>query len=171
MQIGKGDDLTTLQTPTEALADLDRSIVSAIEELAKLGIRMLSPETDQSGIALQLRNASQTAQLGSLNAKISVIMTQIIAMMLNWRYGTDYDAEDIDFSLSDDFSQTPMGEGWVRLATEWYEASLIPRTLWLMILKQNDIVPPEYDDIEGQAEIAVADEFASYSDTVEEPPV
>jgi hypothetical protein len=170
LQIGKEDELDVLKTPTEALADLDRSIAASIEEIARLGVRMLTPEVEQSGVALQLRNASQNAQLGTLNSRISSVMQQVIALMLNWRYGTEYDAKDIVFQLSDDFDQTPLGEGWVRLATEWYEAGKIPRTLWLTICKRNDIVPPDYDDEAGRKEIdkEKADfeesELSSYSD-------
>ena len=171
VKIGKDDELTTLETPTEALSDLETAIANGIEEIAKLGIRMLTPETDQSGVALHLRNAAQTAQLGTLNAKISVIMKQVICMMLNWRYGTEYTANEIVFELSDDFSQTPLGADWVRLATEWYENGYIPRSVWLIVLRQNDMLPPDYDDVEGQKEIdeerKTRDEFQTYSDTLE----
>jgi hypothetical protein len=56
--------------------------------------------------------------------------------------------------LSPDFDPLPLGEGWLRLATEWYENTLIPRSVWLQMLKHNDIIPPDYDDEVGRAEIA-----------------
>ena len=61
---------------------------------------------------------------------------------------------DIEFSLSADFNPTPLGADWLRLATEWYQQGLIPRSIWLQILKQNDIVPPDYNDEDGKEEIS-----------------
>jgi hypothetical protein len=55
--------------------------------------------------------------------------------------------------MSADFNPAPLGDMWLRLITEWYQSGLIPRSIWLQILKSNDIVPPEYDDEEGQTEI------------------
>lgn len=153
LKLRQGDSIGVLETPTAALADMDRAITSAIEEMAKLGIRMLSPEVDQSGVALELRNAAQTAQLGSLNNRVSHTMRQVIAFMINWRYGSQLRAADVDFSLSADFNPTPLGEGWLRLATEWYQQGLIPRSIWLLLLRHNDMLPPDYDDDEGRAEI------------------
>jgi hypothetical protein len=132
---------------------MDRAIAASVEEMAKLGIRMLSPEAAQSGVALEIRNAAQTAQLGTLNSKISNVMSQIIVFMINWRYDLELKVSDIDFSLSADFNPTPLGADWLRLATEWYQAGLIPRTVWLQVLKQNDIIPPDYDDETGKKEI------------------
>jgi len=153
IKIQQGDTADVLKTPTEALQDMEKSIAATIEEMARIGIRILSPETDQSGIALEIRNAAQTAQLGTLNAKISNQMSCIIAFMLNWRYGTQYKAEDIKFSMSADFNPTPLGSDWLRLVTEWYQQRLIPRSVWLQIAKANDMIPSEYDDVKGQEEI------------------
>jgi hypothetical protein len=153
VHIGEMDKIGVLETPTAALADMDRAITATIEEMAKMGIRMLTPEIEQSGVALEIRNAAQTAQLGTLNTKVSNQMSAIIAFMLNWRYGKDYKPCDVKFKLSDDFNPAPLGADWLRLITEWYQSGLIPRTIWLAIMKQNDIVPPEYDDVEGQKEI------------------
>lgn len=147
---GKAD---VLKTPTEALTDMDRSISSGFEEIARLGVRMLSPETAQSGVALELRNAAQTAQLGSLNIKVSNILRQIIAFMVSWQLDTEIAAGDVEFSLSEDFNPLPIGVDWLRLATEWYQNGLIPRKDWLNLLKQNDMLPPDYDDERGQQEI------------------
>lgn len=157
IRLRQGDDAKVLETPTAALQDMDRAIAASIEEMAKLGIRMLTPETAQSGVALEIRNAAQTAQLGTLNNKVSATMSQIIAFMLNWRYNTDLKPSDIHFSLSQDFNPTPLGADWLRLATEWYKEGLIPRSVWIMMLKLNDMVPPDYDDEEGKQEIT-ADE-------------
>jgi hypothetical protein len=153
IKLPSGDTADVLKTPTEALTDMDRAIASSIEEMAKLGIRMLTPETNQSGVALDIRNASQTAQLGTLNTKVSETMRQVITFMVNWRYNLELKPSDIEFSMSSDFSPTPVGDGWLRLATEWYQGGLIPRTVWIQLLKANDMLPPEYDDEEGQEEI------------------
>lgn len=142
-----------LDTPTAALADMDRAIAATVEDMAKMGIRMLSPEAMQSGVALEIRNAAQTARLGTLNMKVSNTLQAIIAFMLYWRYGFECAASDINFTLSSDFNPAPLGDAWLRLVTEWYENGLMPRSVWLQILKQNDIVPPEYDDEEGKKEI------------------
>ena len=153
LHLRQGDTAGVLETPTGALADMERAIASNIEELAKLGIRMLSPETSQSGVALELRNANQTARLSALNNKVSAVMRQIIAFSVNWRYGTDIKASEITFELSNDFNNAIFGEGWLRLATEWYQAGLIPRSIWITMLKQNDVLPPEYNDELGRMEI------------------
>ena len=162
-KLQQGDSANVLETPTAALADMDRAIVTSIEEMAKLGIRMLTPETDQSGVALELRNAAQTAQLGSLNNKISHTFQQVIALMVNWRMGTDIKASDVTFSLSADFQPVPLGSDWLRLATEWYQQALIPRSIWLLLLKYNDIVPPDYDDEAGREEITNDMDMAAQS--------
>jgi len=153
IRLPEGSTATVLDTPTAALADMDRAIAAAIEEMAKLGIRMLTPEVDQSGIALQIRNAAQTAQLGSLNNRISNIFCQVIAFMINWRFETDLKATAVEFSLSADFTTTPLGADWLRLATEWYQQGLIPRSVWLILLKQNEMLPSDYDDKAGKKEI------------------
>jgi hypothetical protein len=153
IQVGQEDSVEVLETPTAALEDMEASIASAIEEMARLGIRLLAAETDQSGIALEIRNAAQTAQLGTLNVKISNQFADIIAFMLNWRYDREYTSSDVEFTLSADFNPTPLGADWLRLCTEWYQTGLIPRSVWLQILKQNDIISPDYDDDEGQQEV------------------
>jgi hypothetical protein len=157
IRLGKGETADILATPTDALADMDRTIAASLEEMARMGIRMLSPETAQSGVALDIRNAAQTAQLGTLNMKISNQMSDIIAFMINWRFGTEYKAADIKFTMSADFNPAPLGADWLRLITEWYEARLLPRNTWLEILKQNDILSPDYNDEDGKKEIAEDD--------------
>ena len=153
IKIGQQDKLDVLKTPTEALQDMEKTIAAGFEEMAKLGIRMLTPETDQSGVALELRNAAQTAQIGTLNTRVSETFRQIIVFMMNWRYGLSLTIDDVEFSLSSDFNPTPLGADWLRLATEWYQAGIMPRSVWLLILKHNDMIPPDYDDEVGLKEI------------------
>jgi repressor of nif and glnA expression len=132
---------------------MEAAIEKSIEELAKLGVRMLSPETAQSGVALQLRNAAQTAQLSSLCTKLSATIRQIIAQMINWRYDLELTDGDVVFNLSSDFDTVGLGADWLRLITEWYQDGLIPRSIWLSIIKKNDIAPSDYDDEKGVEEI------------------
>lgn len=153
IRLRHGDAASILATPTEALADMDRAIATTVEDMAKLGIRMLTPEVAQSGVALDIRNAAQNAKLGTLNLKISNVLKQIIVFMLNWRYNLELANGDIEFSLSTDFSAFTAGPDWLRLATEWYQQGLIPRSAWLVLLKQNDVLPPDYDDEVGRQEI------------------
>ena len=154
LKLNMQDDIGVLEAPSGALADMDRAISAGMEEMARLGIRMLTPESNQSGVALQLRNAAQTAQLGTLNTKASNTMSSVIAFMINWRYGTMLTASDVQFQMSSDFAAGPLGADFVRLMTEFYEKGLIPRTEWLKILKANDMVEPTYDDTQGQQEIS-----------------
>jgi hypothetical protein len=153
IKLNSGDTIDVLKPPTESLKDMESAIAATIDEMSKMGIRLLAPETDQSGVALEIRNAAQTAQLGSLNARISSQMSNIICFMLNWKYGTEYDPTEIKFNLSADFNPAPLGVDWLRLVTEWYQSGILPRSIFLEIAKQNDIIPPDYNDEEGQEEV------------------
>ena len=157
IKLQAGDSATILDTPTSALADMDRAIAAGVEDMAKLGVRMMAPESNQAGVALDIRNAGQTAQLGTLNTKLGNQFASMIAFMLNWRYDLQITATEIGFELSDDFNSAPLGSDWLRLATEWLEKGLIPRSIWLTMLKQNDIMEPDYDDVAGQVEISEDD--------------
>lgn len=135
-----------LATPSGALSDMEATIAATVEEMAKMGMRMLSPETAQSGVALELRNASQTAQLGTLNTKISEVMTEVIAFMIGWRYDVEITASDVNYSLSADFTPVASGSDSMRLVTEWYQGGLIARSTFLAIARYNDFIPVDYDD-------------------------
>jgi hypothetical protein len=159
-----------LSTPTEALADMEKAIASGYEEIAKIGVRMLSPETDQSGVALDIRNASQTAKLGNLSARVSQTMSQVFKFMIMWRFDLGELNFKINFKITDDFDNINKSIDWMRLITEWYQASLIPRSTWIMIAKNSDALPHNYDDEKGKEEIqkdeeaVMAAETASYVD-------
>jgi hypothetical protein len=153
IRLRQGDTADILATPTDALKDMQATIEATISEMARLGVRMLTTENEQSGVALELRNAGQTAQLSVLSTKISNTMQQVICFMLNWRYDLKLKAEDIKFKLSEDFDPVPLGADWLRLATEWYQNGLLPRSVWLSMLKQNDMINPEYSDEEAKKEI------------------
>ena len=155
IKLRAGDDIKALDTPTGALKDMEASIAATIEEMARMGIRMLSPEgsSGESGVSLEIRNAAQTAQLGMLNTRISETMRQIITVMLKWKYNIDVLSTDIKFTLSADFNPTPVGADWMRLVTEWYQQGIIPRSTFISIAKFNDVLPAEYNDEDGVAEI------------------
>ena len=123
--------------------------------MTRLGIRILAPEdgTATSGVALEIRNASQTSQLATLNNRVSEVMGTMIRVMVNWRYSTEYRDEDFEFTLSQDFNPAPLGEAWLRLVNDMYEAGTIPRSALINVLKSNDILGADYDDEEGLLEI------------------
>jgi len=153
IKLGSGDKIDAFRTPTDALTDMDRAIEANLAEMTRMGVRILAPEGDQSGVALEIRNSSLTAQLGLLNNKLSATMAEVLKLMLRWRYGKDLDVEELDFQLSADFNPTPLGSEWARLVTEWYQNRLIPRSVWLTVAKQHDIIPNDYDDELGLEEI------------------
>jgi len=159
----EGSELKVLEPPTGSLQDLEKAIASGFEEMARLGVRMLSPETTQSGTALNIRNASQSAKIGTLNTRIGVIIRQVIALMVNWRYNLDISYDQIKFDLQSDFSTFTGDEGWLRLLTEWYESNLIPRSVWIRILKSAEKLPDDYDDKAGQKEMATQERVGDKS--------
>lgn len=153
LKVRKDEDISVLETPTAALADMENSIANTVNEMAKMGIRMLSPEASSSGIALEIRNAAQTAQLGTLNVKVSTVMRDVITFMLNWKYGTMIENKDVDFTMSSDFAPVVAGENSMRLVSEWYQGGIISRSTFLRIAKYNDFLPADYDDESAIEEI------------------
>ena len=156
LKVNQGDQISALETPTGALSDMDRAIEMTVSELSNMGVRMLSAETAQSGIALEIRNSSQTARLGMLNNVISDTMSRVIRTMLKWQYPQLDDKtlnEEVHFTLSSDFSPTPLGAEWMRLVTEWYQARIVPREAFIHVAKQNDLLPADYDDETAVEEI------------------
>jgi hypothetical protein len=153
IKLGSNDKIDAFKTPTDALVDMDRAIEFSLAEMSRMGVRILAPEGDQSGIALEIKNSSLTAQLGLLNNKLSSTLGEVIKLMLRWRYGRDLEVEELEFKLSADFNPTPLGSEWARLVTEWYQNRLIPRSVWLSVAKQHDILPSDYDDTLGMEEI------------------
>jgi hypothetical protein len=164
MFVNKDDSVETLSTPTDALKDMEAAIKNSYDELTRIGVKMLSLEpnnSDQSGVALSLRNASQNAALAILNAKVSESMKKIIKHMVNWRYDINIQETDIRFNLSSDFNPSPRGADWMRLITEWYQNGLIPRSTFIEVAKNNDALPTDYDDTNGQNEISQDDRIIS----------
>ena len=143
IRLEQGDTTGIIKSPTESLQDMERAIAATVEDLAKLGVRMLAPENIQSGVALELRDSAQTSQLGLLNTQICVTFKEIIKCMLMWKYNKEY---EVILELSVDFDPTPIGADWLRLATEWYQLGLIPRSIWTGLLRKNDLLPDTYDD-------------------------
>ncbi len=154
IQLPEGGVADVLKTPTEALADMDRAIAAAVEHIAKLGVRLLTADSNQSGVALAMLNAAPDSLLGVFSVTVSTTMRMVIKLMIEWRYGITLQDSDIEFTLSEDFDPVPLGADWLRLATEWYEKGLIPRTVWLYLLKRNDMISSDYDDESGLKEIS-----------------
>jgi len=154
IKLRAGDDIKALETPTNSLKDMEASIENTVSEMARMGLRMLSPEGgSESGVSLEIRNASQTAQLGLLNNRISETLKDVIAVMVSWKYGIDVGSTEIDFDLTADFNPVPIGADWMRVLKEWYTEGIIPRSTFLQIAKQNDILPHDYNDEVGLQEI------------------
>jgi hypothetical protein len=156
IKVNQGDDVKALETPSRALRDMEQIIQNTVNEMARLGIRMMAAENGggrESGVALEIRNAGQSAMLSSISFKVSSQMKRVIIWMLNWKYDTNYKVEDITFNLTPDLNPAPLGADWLRLVTEWYQGGLIPRSTFLEIAKANDIIDANYDDIAGQDEI------------------
>jgi len=170
IKVGQGDDVKSMETPSKALKDMEAVIQNTVNEMARLGIRMMAEETGSgrdSGVALEIRNAGQSALLASLSNKVSQQMRKVIVWMLNWEYGTSYRVEDIHFNLTPDLSPVPIGSDWLRLVTEWYQGGLIPRSTFLDIAKANDIIDTDYDDVAGKQEINDDDLIMGQLDAME----
>jgi hypothetical protein len=172
LQVGKEDRISVLETPTAALADMEKAIEAGFAEIGKLGVRMLTPETAQSGIALDLRNATQNAQIGTLSTKISNVMHQVILTMIQWHQDIEIKPGELLFELSSDFKTNKLDSQWLRLVTEWYENGLLPRSVWLSIAKDNEIVSSDYNDEIGKVEImedmnAKRESDTSYEETLQ----
>ena len=156
IRIDQGDSINVFEAPSKALRDMENAISGTISEMSRMGIRMLAPDNGSgrdSGVALEIRNAGQTAIMASLNAKISQQMRKIIRVMMNWRYDTNYETNDIEYTLTADLNPAPMGSDWLRLVTEWYQQGIIPRSAFVDIAKSNDILPVDYNDEDGIGEI------------------
>jgi len=156
IKVNQGDDVKALETPSRALRDMEMVIQNTINEMARLGIRMMAAESGtgrDSGVALEIRNAGQSALLASISTKVSQQMRKVIVWMLNWKYGTDFKIKEVHFNLTPDLNPAPIGADWLRLVTEWYQNGIIPRSTFLDIAKANDIIDSDYDDMMGQEEI------------------
>lgn len=157
LNIPEGGSASVLATPTAAIKDINQSIEMNIADMARMGIRMLTPDGTpaESGVAIEIKNASQLSQLGLLNTKVSKTMEILISMMLFMKHEITFEdaQEQTSFTLSEDFSPAPIGADWMRLITEWYDSRKIPRSVFLSMAKINDLIPADYDDEQGQAEI------------------
>lgn len=152
--LDEGCSADTLTPPTDSLTDMQTSIEATISEMARMGIRMLSPETVQSGSALELRNAGQNAMLGTLNMKVSLTLRHVFTFLINWRYNLDLVPDEVEFEMSSDFSPTAKGEDSMRLIGEWYMSGLIPRSVFIEAAKNNDYLAAAYADEVGVEELS-----------------
>lgn len=159
IKLPEGSKIDVLQTPTAALQDYDRAIEKALSEIASLGVRMLTPQQQQSGVALKIHNAAQTAQLGSLSTDLANTWRQIIRCMIHWYTGVEPPLESISFSLSSDFLSGAQGDELLRLFGDWLERGIIDRPLFIHILNQNGLLPDGYDDTEAQKSLRDSSNF------------
>jgi Domain of unknown function (DUF4055) len=151
VHIGPDDKIGAIDTPTDALRDMEAAIQSTTEDMARLGARILSPEGGgDSGRALEIKNSAQTAQLGLLNAGVSKTIEKVCWTMIKWYTGVD---ADVSFLMSEDFNPVVGDDKSMRLVYEWYTGGHIPRSLFMSIAKSNDYIPGDYDDNEGISEI------------------
>ena len=156
MFVGKEDKIQTLATPTHSLTDMETAIKGAYDELTRIGVKMLSLEpanADSSGVALQIRNAAQNAQIATLNAKVSDSIKKIILIMLRWKTGLVIPAGEVRYNLSSDFNKLTTSTETIRLISEWYQSGIIPRPLFVEIMKNNDVLPSDYEDASAVNEI------------------
>ena len=95
IKLNQDDKVDVFKAPTESLSDLDKAIKGNIDELGRMGIRLLTPEVSGgvSGIALEIRNSPQTAQLGLLNTRVSDTLQEVIEIILYWNYGEKFKVE------------------------------------------------------------------------------
>ena len=157
LNIPEGASATILQTPTDAIKDINDSIAQNLSDMSRMGIRMLTPDgtAAESGVALEIKNGAQLSQLGLLNNRVSKTLEILVSMMLFMKHDIDFVTaqEETSFTLSEDFNPTPLGADWMRLITEWYDSRKIPRSVFLQVAKMNDLIPSDYDDELGQVEI------------------
>jgi hypothetical protein len=153
LKLNSEDTIGVLEPPTTALQDYERAITSTVDEMTRMGIRILAPDNAESGIALEIRNASQTAQLNALNTRVSDTMERVISLMLAWQYNLDPTEIFVNFKLSEDFNPAPLGAEWLQLVSDWYQNRLIPRSAFISLAKRNDLLPEDYDDREAAQEI------------------
>lgn len=154
IRLEKEGKANILAAPTEALDRMEKAIEATISDMARMGIRILAPEgsSGDSGVALEIRNSAQTAQLGLLNTKMSEAFQRALQLHNEWRTENP-STEVVEFKMSADFNPVPLGADWMRVVTDWYTGGLIPRDLWLSIGRANDVIPADYDDAVGSAKI------------------
>ena len=152
IELGVNDDLDVLQLDPAALEAWAAEIEAVIVQLAKMGVRMLAKEMDESGVAIELRNAGQTSQLAALSRAISQTLQRVFTFMARWRYGSG--VGPVKASLSPDLTSSGLGGDEMRLVTEWYMAGILPRSTWVSMAKANDFLPADYDDSDAADKIA-----------------
>ena len=159
--LNSDDDADVLAPPHEALAEFYKSIEASYEEMSNLGMRLMSPEVRShvSGVAINLQQGASVSILASLNTRISETMRNIIASMVNWRYGTDYAIGDFSFSLSSDFTAGPIGIEGVRLIGEWYLRGMVDADAWIYAAKKNDLLPSDWDVVAARENLKTDEIF------------
>ena len=149
--------IDTLTVPTDVLSDMEKAIAQGIEKLGRMGVNLLMGNdkmTNVSSSALSVRLSPQVAQLGLLNTKISTNLSEILTLLIRWNFNEEV---TVDFNLSADFNSTPVNSDLLRILGEFHTSNILPRYLFIEILKANDIIPESYDDKRGQEAIRNSD--------------
>ena len=157
IKVNSGDDVKALETPSKALRDMETVIQNTVNEMARLGIRMMAAESGggrDSGVALEIRNAGTICYISLLFLirSLSKCVNQLLGCLIG---NTELIQNSMisTSTLTPDLNPAPLGADWLRLVTEWYQTGIIPRSTFLDIAKANDIIDSDYDDMKGQEEI------------------
>ena len=143
-----GATADTLSTPTSQLKDLEAAIAAAKDNMAKLGSRALAPEASsrESGVSLDIRNSTASASLAAYSRRLAASMRQVVTFMVNWRYRVKIDENDVQFTLSTNFTRTSAGDTAVKFALELFKAKIIPAAELIRVCKDNDFLPADLDE-------------------------
>ena len=152
-----GANIKILETPTGSLSAFDSAIESTRTDLRNLGARQLMKDSRTSGVAAEIQNSPYSATLSSLSRTYSNTLRKLIAYAVNWKYRTNFSVSEFDVQLSNDLSRSAIGDNAVATVTAAYNINKLPRDVWVQVLKDNSIIPQDYDD-EGFEETEVTDE-------------
>lgn len=127
--VGVDDRVSIVDAPADSLGAFETRVQSGKMDLVRMGMRDMAPEvSEQSGAALRIRNANQSSNIGSINARVSSTMRVVISHMLNWKFELRGDdvliPSDIDFGMIDDAFDALTPE-LLRLYSEWVTADLL----------------------------------------------
>ena len=135
-----------LSSPIEALDSYLNRIQQTVEDMAKLGARIINAElqTHQSGTAVNSARAPQVSQLSSLSGSVSSQLRKVIVLMIRWSYPGETPV--VDFKLSPDYEDDVLGVEWARLFGEWYDKGIFPEGYFTRFLRNEGVL--RVDDTE-----------------------
>ena len=142
----EGTSIKILETPTGSLSSFAQAIDSTRTDLRNLGARQLMKDSRTSGVAAEIQNSPYSATLSSLSRTYSNTLRKVVAYAVNWKYKTNYPVNAFEIQLSNDLSRSAIGDNAVATVTAAYNAGQLPREVWLQVMKDNSIIPQDYDD-------------------------